>query len=193
MDRQKYLDELRKELRRLPREEYESAMAYYQEYFDEAGTEHEQQVIHDLGTPAEAASQIIREAARKRMSEPVHSVKKGVSTFRILVLAVFAVPIALPLAVALLMVLFAVGICVVFVWLCGFITSVACIGSGLTAAICGGLISGGQPATGLVNIGLGLLMIGFGLLALLLALWTGRFLIFIIRKIFSKILGGRKV
>lgn len=192
MNREEYLAALSRKLRRLPRREYEAAMEYYREYFDEAGPEMEQQVIRDLGTPEEAASQIIRNTAYQRMNEPVRSMKKGFSVLWVVVLGIFAVPIAVPLAIALLCVLLAMAFCGFAVWLCGIFAAVISVAAGLAAAVCGGLAAAAHPATGIANIGAGILIIGFGLLGLLFAMWLGRGLLFIARKLFSKVLGGRR-
>ena len=61
MNRETYLKELERYLKRLPRDDYENAMEYFTEYFDEAGPEHEAEVIEDLGTPREAASELLKE------------------------------------------------------------------------------------------------------------------------------------
>lgn len=54
-----YLAKLDKYLRKLPKEDYQEAMDYFSEYFEEAGPENEAQVIAELGTPKEAARDII--------------------------------------------------------------------------------------------------------------------------------------
>ena len=51
MNRTEYLKQLDKYLKRLPAEDYQNAMEYFTEYFDEAGPEGEEQVIRELGTP----------------------------------------------------------------------------------------------------------------------------------------------
>lgn len=192
MDKQKYLSELSKMLRKLPRKEYESAMAYYREYFEDAGPENEQQVIKDLGTPAEVASEIIRSRAYKRVNEPVYSVKKGFSNLWMIILGVFAVPIAFPLALALVAVLGAAVVTVFCVWMCGFLMALVAIAGGVVLAVCGAMVTAVHPATGVANIGIGILFIGFGILALLCALGIGRFLLFLVRKLFTRVLGGRR-
>ncbi len=50
-------------LRRLPKEDYDRAISYFEEYFEDAGSENEEQAIEDLGSPALAADQIIRDFA----------------------------------------------------------------------------------------------------------------------------------
>ena len=93
MNKEQYLRALAGELRKLPKEEYERAIDYYVEYFEDAGPEHGgREAINDLGTPHEVASQIITEAAMKRMDNPATSVKKGFSTIWLVILAVCAAP-----------------------------------------------------------------------------------------------------
>ena len=48
MTRQEYMEELKKYLKRLPKEDYDNAIEYFSEYFDEAGPEYEQQVMEEL-------------------------------------------------------------------------------------------------------------------------------------------------
>ena len=59
MKREEYLSQLRKYLKRLPKDDYENAMEYFTEYFEEAGEEGEQKVIEELGTPKEAAGELL--------------------------------------------------------------------------------------------------------------------------------------
>ena len=60
MTRNEYLGALREELRSLPVQEQEDALRYYEEYFDDAGPENEQQVIAELGSPEALARNIIQ-------------------------------------------------------------------------------------------------------------------------------------
>ena len=55
MTKTEYMKVLSKKLRRLPKEDYERAVEYFEEYFADAGPENEQKAIEDLGTPEEAA------------------------------------------------------------------------------------------------------------------------------------------
>ena len=160
------MKELKKRLKRLPKEEFEKAVAYFEEYFEDAGAEHEQQAIKDLGTPAEAANQIICNIAIKNTNEPITDVRKGANAVWVGILAVCAAPIALPLfimACALFIMLFAVSflLLVLFV-LCGVMIVVmgpVSIFGGftvLTESIPAALICFGQ---GLMEIGIGLLLV----------------------------------
>ena len=59
MNRNEYMAALRRALSVLPEEERANALRYYEEYFDDAGPENEQQVISDLGAPEKVAEQIL--------------------------------------------------------------------------------------------------------------------------------------
>lgn len=59
MTRKEYMEQLKKYLKRLPKEDYDNAIEYFSEYFDEAGPENEQQVMEELGQPKEAARELL--------------------------------------------------------------------------------------------------------------------------------------
>lgn len=100
MTREEYMRRLEHRLRRLPKEDYNKAVSYFTEYFEDAGPDNEAQAIEDLGEPEMAADQIVREFAMENAKEPVKTVKRSFSAVWIGVLAVFAAPVALPLALA---------------------------------------------------------------------------------------------
>lgn len=58
MNREEYLKRLSFLLKDLPEEEIEDAIAYYEDYFEEAGEEKEEQVIRELGAPEKIAKMI---------------------------------------------------------------------------------------------------------------------------------------
>ena len=58
MNREEYLKRLSFLLKDLPEEEIEDAIAYYEDYFEEAGEENEEQVIKELGSPEKIARMI---------------------------------------------------------------------------------------------------------------------------------------
>ena len=55
MTKSEYMKKLSYSLRRLPKEDFNQAIDYFEEYFAEAGEENEQQAIEDLGSPEDAA------------------------------------------------------------------------------------------------------------------------------------------
>ena len=58
MNRIEFMTELASLLQDVPVEERKEAMQYYNDYFDDAGEENEQQVIEELGEPATVAANI---------------------------------------------------------------------------------------------------------------------------------------
>ena len=66
MNREEYLKRLSFLLKDLPEEEIEDAIAYYEDYFEEAGEDKEEQVIRELGSPEKIAKMISRESIQKK-------------------------------------------------------------------------------------------------------------------------------
>lgn len=58
MNRKQFMEELSQLLTGISEEERVEALQYYEDYFDDAGAENEQQVIEELGTPQMVASTI---------------------------------------------------------------------------------------------------------------------------------------
>lgn len=158
MTRAQFMGELRERLDRLPPDEREEALAYYEEYFDEAGSEHEQDVIRELGSPASVASRIYADRAVKAARESPHNPGKGLSAIWFIILAVMAAPLAVPviagiigLIIAILATVFGIGVAAVALLVGGFVTF---IGGFI------GLFS--MPATALVLFGAAFILWGIG-------------------------------
>lgn len=104
MTKTEYLNQLEHYLRRLPQADYEEAMDYFREYFEEAGPEREEEIIRELGSPKEAAHDILSQLIEKN-----HLIGNNPKqTIWLTVLAVLAAPMALPLTIAALSVIFAI-------------------------------------------------------------------------------------
>ena len=58
MNRIEYMTKLASLLQDIPEVERRDAMKYYNDYFDDAGEENEEQVISELGNPAKVAATI---------------------------------------------------------------------------------------------------------------------------------------
>lgn len=58
MNKEIFLRDLRRFLADIPEDEREQALKYYEDYFEDAGPEKEQQVIQELGSPLDIAKQI---------------------------------------------------------------------------------------------------------------------------------------
>ena len=115
MNRTEYMNALEKRLRILPKENFNEAMDYFTEYFEDAGPEREQQAIQDLGSPDTAAEQIITNMAIHKASVPQKGLRRNMNALWIGILAVCAVPIALPFALMLLCVLIMFLLCILMV------------------------------------------------------------------------------
>ena len=69
MTRTEYMEQLEKHLKKLPHKEYFEAINFFKEYFDEAGPEREADIIEELGSPKEAASELINNILNKQIQE----------------------------------------------------------------------------------------------------------------------------
>ena len=135
-------------------------------------------LMDELGTPKEAACDIISNILEKKIDEKkqadsekeqVDSDKKSVfGVLWIALLAIFALPVATPLLISGLIVMFCVLLCVVLAVLCVFLF-------GVCAAIAGMAVIARAIVTVKISIssaimlsGLGLAAIGVGIIILLL-------------------------
>lgn len=169
MTRTEYIAKLTKYLRKLPQKDYEVALEYFMEYFEEAGPENEARVIAELGTPKEAAHEVISRLLEEKIVEDKSSLRNKTAILWIAILAVLASPVALPILLfflamimTLLMIIFAVivtALALTFALLISgvytFFTSFSLLSVSLASTLFGG--------------GLGLLMFGGALLLLLIS------------------------
>lgn len=169
MTKTEYIAKLTKYLRKLPQQDYEEAIEYFMEYFEEAGPENEARVIAELGTSKEAAHEVISRLLEEKIVEDKSSLRNKTTILWIAILAVLASPVALPILlfflamiVTLLMIIFAVivtALALTFALLISgvytFFTSFSLLSVSLASTLFGG--------------GLGLLMFGGALLLLLIS------------------------
>ena len=76
MNRMEFFRRLEYLLRELPESERMDALSYYNDYFDEAGTQNEQKVLQELGSP-EAVAQHILEDYRQTTGRDYHTQENG--------------------------------------------------------------------------------------------------------------------
>lgn len=190
MKKEAYLNELQKYLKKLPQQDFEQAMEYFQEYFEDAGAEHEAEVIEELGNPREAAAELL-ETLLERKSESAGSGRENV---KFALLAFLAAPIGIPLFLtggAALLCGMAAGLCVFLGAVCAALGGVL-IGGKLVLR---GLLAIPYSVPGFLMItGGGLLLLGLGILVGVL-LWKAgalleRALMVLVKKILKR--GGRK-
>ena len=165
MNRKEFMAELERQLARIDDREREEAIAYYNEYFDEAGPENEARVIEELGSPVRVAAQIKADAAVKGMgSKEAPSVKKGISTIWFVILGIFALPIALPIVFAVFTVCIGLLVAAFAIVVSLVAAFVATIAIGVFAFVAGvGVLFASVP-TGLFFMGGGLIAAGVSLL-----------------------------
>lgn len=192
MSREEYLRALSRELRRLPKDEYEKAMDYYVEYFEEAGQEKEQEIIKDLGSPKDVAAQIIMDAAMERMDKPQKSMKRGLSTVWMVVLAVCAAPIALPLAIGILAMAGGVLVTAGALLLCALLVEAGAVAAGVVAVVGGIVLLFSHPLSALTVTGMGLFMIGISILGAFVLCLLFRGMVHVIQALFRRIMRRRK-
>jgi uncharacterized membrane protein len=192
MSREEYLRVLSRELRRLPKDEYEKAMDYYVEYFEEAGPEKEQEIIKDLGSPKDVAAQIIMDAAMDRMDKPQKSMKRGLSTVWMVVLAVCAAPIALPLAIGILAMAGGVLVTAGALLLCALLVEAGAVAAGVVAVVGGIVLLFSHPLSALTVTGMGLFMIGISILGAFVLCLLFRGMVHVIQALFRRIMRRRK-
>lgn len=163
MNKSEYIEQLKKHLRSLPKEDFQKAIEYYEEFFSDAGVENEMQVIEDLGTPEFAAKQIITNLAINNTKEQPKDVRKGFSAVWVGILAICAAPIALPFALCAAMLVIMLFLTIIMLLFSFFLVGAVFIICGAVSMICGiAMLTTSIPIV-LSCLGLGLSSIGFGM------------------------------
>lgn len=187
MTRKEYMEQLRKYLKRLPKEDYENAIEYFSEYFDEAGPQKEQQVMKELGEPKEAARELLLNLLQESVENDQDIVEekaavqpeaasggKKRSPGKIILLAILvlcASPVSLALLVGVLAVLLAVVVTATAVIFSLGITSIAATAGGIVTVGFGATLVLKSAAAACMMIGGGFLMAGIGILAGVLTIY----------------------
>lgn len=162
MNRKEFIDELKRKLNKLPYDEITNAISYYEEYFDEAGSENEQKAIEELGNISDIAAQILADFAIKQTEDSGYSPKKGLSAIWIIILAIFASPIAIPLAIVAV-VLILTFIFVLFIILFSFgVVGISFFTVGIICTFISIILMFHHFVTAICTVGLGLFFIGLG-------------------------------
>lgn len=168
MSRGEFIIELRNKLARLPHEELEAAVGYYEEYFQEAGVDNEDRVLQELGSPSQIAKQIMADFAIKESEREPSSPQKGVWTIWLIVLAILASPIALPLGIVC-MTMILVGFILIgtFIFVGGILV-ITFLTTGIGIFLLTFKILFIEPISALFSLGVSLVLMGFGILSILL-------------------------
>lgn len=197
MNRKEYLNQLDKYLRRLPSEDYQNAMDYFTELFDEAGPDKEAEVIAELGSPREASMEILSALLDKQMEQQSglllpsadyreeeystgDSKRKNslFSAILLIFLTICAAPIAAPLAFSALVLL----LCGVFIILCMlfclFVVGISLAGAGITAVAASFTLLSSSFAAFAMAFGSSLLFIGLGIFLFVAGIFLSKWMIF---------------
>ena len=204
MNRIDFMRRLELLLSDLPENERREAVQYYNDYFNDAGVENEEEVLESLGTPEEVAGSIregLREEAREKgeFSEKgfkqdgqkqekkdagdryrTEGRKKGMSASAVALIVIcclVASPVLIPLAITLIVVLAVLGAVFISLVLVFLLVGVVCIVSGVIAFFGSLTELFLAPASAVMGIGMSLIAVGAGILLTML-------LVFVISKIF---------
>jgi len=164
MDKEKYLAELGRRLKSLSEDEKQDALEYYEGYLDDAGKNVEK-AIKELGTPAEVSAKILAEAVIKKEDSSSEKPKKTkLKTTWAVILAIFAAPIGLPLAISVFVVVLSLLIALITVIVSFMATGVGMIIAGIVYIPLSVAVMIQSTGTGLAILGSGLAMLGLGML-----------------------------
>ena len=200
MTSEEYLKQLEKYLRKLPQSDYEDAMEYFTEYFADAGPENEQAVIKELGTPKQAAAELMRNLLDKKVDEREAMEKEekqkekkkttGANVVWIAILALFAAPIGAPILISILIVLLCAALCAALLDMSVFLIAVVGVVAGIKMLL-RGILAVTVSFGGFCFItGMGVFMLGISILCAVFgvyfAKWMGRLFVWCTRKVTKK-------
>ena len=162
MLKNEFLSQLSNKLRALPDSEQRDALEYYEGYISDA--EDEAAAIRDLGSPGEVAATILSNYVSQRpMAYSSRPPRRGsrIKNAHIAILAIFALPIGLPLAGAALGLIIGL-IAVIFTVI---VTAAALLIAGIATLIYSPFALANDFWFGLITGGMGLIVLGIGVLA----------------------------
>ncbi len=163
MNKQQFMKELDKRLKGLSKEDRNDAIQYYEEFFADSGVGEKDDVIPLAGKPEEVARKIIGESVDKqdKKLEDEGGVGNSIKAVWLVILGIFAAPIALPLLIT-------AGVLVFVFFVVMFALGISFAAVALTVIAMGFLLLPGvlwsSGAQAVVIIGMSLMCIGVGIL-----------------------------
>lgn len=183
MNRSEFMKKLEELLANIPKEEREEAMQYYNDYFEDAGPEHEGDVIRELGSPEKIAETLgavstSETSSRKEtykssegyVSMDVIDGSKNTSSFKnwfsgnpgkvvfIIILCVICAPIVLPILFAICMTIFGLVVAAVSVFAALVIAAGSIAIAGVVTVVMGFPMLVVSFPIGIFSIGSGLIL-----------------------------------
>ncbi len=198
MSRKAFMARLDELLADITEAEKDEALSYYEEYFEDAGPENEEEVIQSLGSPEKVAATIKAglgesavedgEFSETGYSNPYYDVKDEVATIDnkrkglggigtggwviIFILCLFALPILGPILLGVVGTIFAVLVAIAAVIFAVLVTGVALVASAIALVVAGFATLFATPLVGVALIGAALLVAGIGILIAILGFWV---------------------
>jgi len=172
-----FLTELQRKLKGLPESEVMAAVAYYDEYLSEAGPENEAAAIAELGSPAEVAAGIMGDYVYADTTGDKKTTRKGFDAIWLVVLGIFASPIALPLAIFLVGLIFGILLAAVSVVFSLFLTAAIMLVAGIAYLGTGFFTLFFNIPTGFVTIGSGLVLSAVGATMMIVMIWLTKHIV----------------
>lgn len=189
MNRIEYISQLEKNLKYLPKEDKEDAIAYYTEYIGDMELADGEDVEKKLGTPKDVAREILDNATVKAVEtqQENKSLKGSGKIVWLLLLGIMSLPISLPITLVAAVVVITIFITLFVVYVAFFVTALAVVFSGFVMLYACFFAPG--FGTKLICAGLGLVFIGLGVFFLLGCVGLGKLLI----KLLGRVIIRRKV
>ena len=197
MSRKAFMARLDELLADITEAEKDEALSYYEEYFEDAGPENEEEVISSLGSPEKVAATIkagLSENAQEEgefsetgYTNSYYDVKDEVATINrrkglggigtggwilILILCVFALPILGPILLGIVGTIFGVLVAIAAVIFAVLVTGVALVAAAIAMVVAGFATLFITPLVGIALIGAALLVAGIGILLAILGVWV---------------------
>ena len=197
MSRKAFMARLDELLADITEAEKEEALSYYEEYFEDAGPENEEEVISSLGSPEKVAATIkagLSENAQEEgefsetgYTNTYYDVKDEVATINkrkglgglgtggwviILILCLFALPILGPLLLGIAGTIFGLLVAVAAVIFAVLVTGIALVVAAVAMVAAGFATLFATPLVGVALIGAALLVAGIGILIAILGFWV---------------------
>lgn len=192
MNKTEFLKALEKQLKYLPKEDRDDALNYYSEYIDDMNFAENEDISIRLGKPKDIAKNIISECAEKTIDK--HDSEKGPkSTAKIVWLTILIIcssPVTLPIAIALLTIVFTLVLTITVVLLSLGLSAVLVLLAGIICTVLSFILPG--FGTKLVGLGIGLIIAAVGALLLIITIFLAELFIKLIILICKAIIGKKK-
>lgn len=197
MNRAEFMRQLERLLRDIPENDRLDAIAYYNDYFDEAGIENEAKVIQKLGSPGKVAAIIKADLnangyehgqytemgfsdghvnpntpSRRETGYQEPKQKRKIPLAVLIILIVFASPVLLGVGGGLLGGLIGLLAGALGIILAAILGGVSLLIAGIVCLIVGIVRIVFTPLEGIVTVGIGAILAAVGILMILLFVWS---------------------